>query len=66
MDFAWEIAFGVGAVILAIALIWGLNQSRRRNRANDPLREAATRAEYESPAEYAQKSEAYKRNARPS
>jgi hypothetical protein len=66
MDYAWEIVYGLGTVILALALVWGLSRSRNRNRANDPIREAATRAEYESPDAYAEKSEAFKRQARPS
>lgn len=48
--FAWEIVFGLGALALAAALIWGMARNRRRNRANDPLTEEATARQYDDPA----------------
>jgi hypothetical protein len=47
--FSWEVLFGLGVVILAVGLIWGLSRNRTRNRANDPVTEAATRAAYDHP-----------------
>ena len=46
---SWEIAFGLGALVLAAALIWAMQRNRTRNRANDALTEAATRADYDHP-----------------
>ena len=45
----WEVFWGLGAHILAGAIIWGMTRNRTRNRANDALTEAATRADYDHP-----------------
>lgn len=47
-----EIFFGLGALVLLAVLVWGVNQYRTRNRANDPVTEAATREEYDHPDSY--------------
>ena len=38
-----------GAVVLGLAIAWGLFRYSTRNRALDPLTEAATREQYEHP-----------------
>ena len=50
-----ETGFFVGAVILLIALIWGLTAYRRRNRANVPVTEQATRELYSNTDTYGAK-----------
>jgi len=45
----------------AVALIWGLVQYKRRNRANDPLTEKAAKVLYDDPAHYDEKSENLKK-----
>lgn len=50
--FGWEIFAAIGAVVITIALAYGLVQFNRRNRANDPLRELATREQYQNPERY--------------
>jgi cytochrome c-type biogenesis protein CcmH/NrfF len=61
-----EILWGVGIVLLLIALIWGVRQSRTRNRANDPITEEATHQEYSDPANYPQKKRDLEKQTRPS
>jgi hypothetical protein len=39
----------VGVLVLGLAIAWGLLRYQTRNRALDPLTEAATREEYEHP-----------------
>lgn len=51
----WEVAFFVGAVILAAALVWGVMSYNRRNRANDPVTEEATRELYANTDTYGSK-----------
>ena len=50
-----ELAYFVGAVVLLAAIIWGTMANMRRNRANDPIREAATRELYKDPDAYDEK-----------
>ena len=63
--FAWEIGFGLGALLLLGGLIWGMTQYKTRNRANDRITEAATREEYRHPETYSQTREALKRQVKP-
>jgi hypothetical protein len=51
-NMSWELGFGLGVLILALVLGWGLIRNKTRNKANDPLTEAATRREYDHPADY--------------
>ncbi|WP_293677503.1 hypothetical protein [uncultured Phenylobacterium sp.] len=46
---SWEIVYGLGALVLAGGIVWAILRNRARNRANDPLTEAATRADYDHP-----------------
>ena len=48
---SYEILYGLGALILAIAIAWGVIQYNRRNKALDRLTEHATREEYDRPNE---------------
>jgi hypothetical protein len=50
---AWEILFGVGALLLLAALVYGMIAYKTRNKANDRITEAATREEYRHPNRYA-------------
>ena len=64
---AIEIGFAVGALVLLAAIVYGVMQSSRRNKANDPVREAAVKAQYADPARYAAETEEqFKSKARPS
>jgi hypothetical protein len=47
-----EVLFGVGIVVLFLGLLWGFVQYKTRNKANDPLTDAATKAEYDDPHNY--------------
>jgi hypothetical protein len=64
--FTPEVFYGLGALALAAALVWGLTQYRRRNRANDPITEAATRDEYDHPDTSEKREEAFRSRTRPS
>jgi hypothetical protein len=46
---SYEILYGLGALVLALAIAWGFIQYRRRNRAMDKVTEEATREEYDHP-----------------
>lgn len=61
-----EILFGLGALALLAALVWGATQYKRRNRANDPISEAATRAQYDRPDSYETEEGQYRDRVRPS
>lgn len=61
-----ELLYGVGALLLAAALVWGIVQYRTRNKANDALTEAATREEYDHPDTYEQEQDDFKKKVRPS
>ncbi|HYD43762.1 MAG TPA: hypothetical protein VEA79_00705 [Phenylobacterium sp.] len=48
MDFSgWEIGFHIGWVLLAVAIAYGLIQSRRAGRGSDARGEAGARAVYD-------------------
>jgi hypothetical protein len=64
--FTPEVFYGLGALALLAGLVWGITQYKRRNRANDPITEAATRAEYDHPDTYEQEQQAFKDQVRPS
>ena len=64
--FTPEVFYGLGALALLAGLVWGITQYKRRNRANDPLTEAATRAEYDPPDTYEHEQQAFKDQVRPS
>ena len=61
-----ELLYGLGALVLLIALVWGITQYKTRNKANDPLTEAATREEYDHPETYEQEQDEFKKQVRPS
>lgn len=60
MDFQAETLWGVGAVLLLLALIYGVIQYRTRNRANDPVTDKAAKALYDDPEGYDAKRETLK------
>ena len=64
--FTPEVLYGLGALALLAALVWGMTQYKRRNRANDPVTEAATRAEYDHPETYDREQDKFKNRVRPS
>lgn len=51
MNSAPEVFYGIGAAILAIALIWGVIAYRTRNRSLDGVTECATRDLYKQTEE---------------
>lgn len=61
-----ELLWGLGLLVLMGAIVWGVTQHRRRNRANDPVTEAATRAQYEHPDTYQDEEQRYRDQIRPS
>lgn len=61
-----ELLYGVGALALLIALVWGIAQYKARNKANDPITEAATREEYDHPDHYQAKEDEFRKQVRPS
>ncbi len=52
-----EIGYFIGAILLAVALGFGAMQYRRRNRANIPITEKATRDLYANEDQYARSGE---------
>ena len=61
-----ELTYGLGALLLLAVLVYGFVQYKRRNRANDPITEAATREEYDHPDTYQQEQDRFKEQTRPS
>ena len=45
--YSWEMLFPIGTLILLIALVYGLMQYRKRNRANDEIAQKVVRDRYE-------------------
>ena len=41
--FSWELLWGVGLIVIAVAIAWGSFSYRSRNRANDPVSDEAAR-----------------------
>ena len=61
-----EILYGLGALVLLAALVWGFTQYKTRNKANDAITEAATREEYDHPDRYEHEQERFKDRVKPS
>ena len=66
MTFTPEVLWGVGIVALLGALIWGVVQYSRRNRANDRVTDKAARAMFDDPEAYDAKREQLKKDVKPS
>ena len=63
---SWEVVYSVGALVLLGAIIWGVTQNTRRNRANDAVTEAATRESYKDPEGYKTERKDFEKQVRPS
>ena len=66
MSVPWEIVYSIGALVLLVAIIWGVMQNKKRNRANDPITEAATRESYKHPETYKEEKKEFEKQVRPS
>jgi hypothetical protein len=51
----YELLWGIGVVVLLLALAWGVARYRSRNRANDQIAEQATHELYTDPEHYDEK-----------
>lgn len=49
---AWEIVYPVGALLLLLAIVWGVMQSKRRSPREKKITEMATRELYKNPDRY--------------
>lgn len=47
-----ELWYGLGALALVLVIAWAMWRVRTRNKANDPITEAATRELREDPVAY--------------
>lgn len=65
MGFQGEVLWGVGALLLLAALIYGVIQYKTRNRASDPVSEKATKALYDDLEGYDAKRDALKDEVKP-
>ena len=61
-----EIVYGIGVVVLAVGLIYGILQYKARNRKNDAITEEATREQYAHPETYDERREELKKKLHPS
>jgi hypothetical protein len=66
MSFTPEVLFGIGAIALLAALIWGMIQYKTRNRVNDRVTEEAADALFDNPETYERKRPSLKDEVRPS
>ena len=57
------LGYGLGTLILAAAFVWGIMSYRRRNRANAPVTEEATRDLYKDADGYEERS--HRQNLQP-
>lgn len=66
MFFAPELLYGIGTLLLGLAIAWGVYRYMTRNKANDPITEEATRESYgKSPEEYAKERKELQRQIKP-
>lgn len=63
--FQSEVLWGVGVVVLLLALIYGMIQYKTRNRANDRVSDKAAKALYDDPDGYPEKRAALKDELKP-
>ena len=49
LNLSWELLFALGAVLLGLAIAYGLFRYSRRDRRNDAVTEQAPREEYRHP-----------------
>lgn len=63
---SWEIAWPLGALLLGLAIAWGLWSYHTRNKANDRLTEEATREMYKHPDSYERTEKELRKQVRPS
>lgn len=61
----WELAFFIAAVVLLAAMVWGVMQYNRRNRANASVTDKATRELYADTGTYGAKEDQLRRETRP-
>lgn len=47
-----DILFPIGALLLAIAIIYGMMQYRTRNRSNDAVAQRVVKERYENPSQW--------------
>jgi hypothetical protein len=64
--FSPEYLWGIGIIVLLVALGWGFVQYKRRNRANDRLAEEGARELYDDPDHYDQHRKELEKQVRPS
>jgi hypothetical protein len=50
--FAWELVYPIAALLLLAALIYGVVQYRKRNRADDQRADRVVRDRYEHPEKW--------------
>ena len=66
MPISWELVYSIGALVLLCAIVYGVMQNTKRNRANDPITEAATRESYKNPEGYKEERKDFEKHIKPS
>jgi hypothetical protein len=66
MHFPPELTWGIGIILLFVAMAWGAIQYSRRNKANEPLSELATHELHAHPETYEETREELKKRVLPS
>lgn len=61
-----ELFWGIGVIVLGLAIAYGAWQYHTRNRANDKITEAATRESYKHPDLYAAERAEFQQQIKPS
>ena len=59
----YEFFYFIGAIVLLVAIGYGVYRDKTRNKRKDPITEAATREEYEHPERYERTQKQYERAA---
>ena len=66
MSIPWELIYSLGALLLLGAIVWGVMQNSKRNRANDPVTEAATRESSKNPEGFKEERKEFEKQVKPS
>jgi len=53
----YELLYGIGAALLALAIVYGIWRNKTRDKRKDAITEAATKESYRHPERYQQRSQ---------
>lgn len=60
----YELLYGIGAVLLALAFVYGIWRNKTRDKRKDAITEAAVKEQYEHPERYQRTQKIYEEAAK--